>query len=704
MDSTQLAKINRERAAAALEERRHQESSKNNSMMQHAIFESFNALVGAIQGDNTKGEAISLIVSTLDKLDSKLGDHNTELETVKAGLDTLQKQLKEVPVGDLKQLPKFLQQRETIKVSNLKDLDAAFKSIEQAIKAQNLHVESPKVTVEAPKITTPAPVVNVEAPDLSSLLKPLETLHKTFKSFRIPVPEKIDLAPLEKGQTKTNKILKDILEKPVSGGGGGSQSWTATNTAGVPMPLNLDSSGNLKVTSSGGTSTSPAISTINSSAATLTSGSVFTGTSEDVTNYGLINVIVFSDVASATNGLSIQQSPDGTNWDILDPYTIAANTGKTFSVPRQGRFFRVVYTNGGTNQASFRLQTIFTPNVSKGSSVRPADSISNENDLEQVAGFGMLYNGTSWDRARGDSVGGQTTQFRPDAVTTGTIVANGGTVVATVTPGMAGWTMSYHGTYATGASLTMEASYDNFVSSIIPIRMAQVSSGVLGHVVTIAAVVNSSSAFSADIPAGATQLRVRCSAWAAPTGTINIVIGQSVERFASPAIGGQIVGVSSITGVITPGVTATALGKAEDAAHVSGDTGVFALAVRNDGAATVFANANGDYSPIGVGQGGEVITTRVSGTSAITTVAASASSVSLLASNVNRKGATIVNDSSAVVYIKCGTTASTTSYTSTLAGAGAAPFSSYEVPFGYTGAIDAIWASGTGNARITEFS
>lgn len=87
-----------------------------------------------------------------------------------------------------------------------------------------------------------------------------------------------------------------------------------------------------------------------------------------------------------------------------------------------------------------------------------------------------------------------------------------------------------------------------------------------------------------------------------------------------------------------------------------------------------------------------------------TSVAGNASSVSLLAANSSRKGATITNDSSALLYIKLGTTASTTSYTAVLAGAAAAPFAYYEVPFGYVGAIDGIWASATGNARITELA
>jgi hypothetical protein len=80
-------------------------------------------------------------------------------------------------------------------------------------------------------------------------------------------------------------------------------------------------------------------------------------------------------------------------------------------------------------------------------------------------------------------------------------------------------------------------------------------------------------------------------------------------------------------------------------------------------------------------------------------VAGSASSVSLLASNANRLGATVYNDSTAALYVKLGTTASTTSYTFQIYAN-----EYFEVPFQYTGAIDGIWTSATGNARITELS
>jgi len=47
---------------------------------------------------------------------------------------------------------------------------------------------------------------------------------------------------------------------------------------------------------------------------------------------------------------------------------------------------------------------------------------------------------------------------------------------------------------------------------------------------------------------------------------------------------------------VVPGTTATALGKAEDAAHTTGDTGVMALAVRRD-TLTALADTTGDYIP-----------------------------------------------------------------------------------------------------------
>jgi hypothetical protein len=80
-------------------------------------------------------------------------------------------------------------------------------------------------------------------------------------------------------------------------------------------------------------------------------------------------------------------------------------------------------------------------------------------------------------------------------------------------------------------------------------------------------------------------------------------------------------------------------------------------------------------------------------------VSSSASSVTLFAAAGGVKGRTIYNDSTAVLYVKFGATASTTSYTVQLA-AGAY----YEFPRPvYGGVVDGIWASANGAARTTEW-
>lgn len=96
---------------------------------------------------------------------------------------------------------------------------------------------------------------------------------------------------------------------------------------------------------------------------------------------------------------------------------------------------------------------------------------------------------------------------------------------------------------------------------------------------------------------------------------------------------------------------------------------------------------------------GNLQTKSISSNTNQTTVAGSASSVTLLAANTARLGATIFNDSTSMLYIKLGATASTTSFTVQLL-----TNAYYEIPYGYTGRIDGIWGSATGNSRITEIS
>lgn len=383
----------------------------------------------------------------------------------------------------------------------------------------------------------------------------------------------------------------------------------------------------------------------NSSTATLTSGSVFTGVGEDVLNFSETRVSVISNVASATDGLSIQQSSNNSNWDIIDTYTISANEAKTIVVPRQARYFRVVYTNGGTNQASFRLSSILNRTATAPSSQRPSDTYSNEVDLVQGQSFLMGYNGTTWDRVR----------------TTGTGVLSASAVLTA------------------GSAVIGKVSID------------QTTPGTT-NLVALAA---NQSVNTAQVN-GAT---VNVGVGSAGTGT------QRVTTSTDSTIGTvtTVSTVSAVTavGTITPGTAASSLGKAEDSGHSSSDTGVFVLGVRNDNAATDVTNANADYSQIATDIKGVTFNRPAPSTSAaLTTVASSATNVTLLAANAARRLVTCYNSSTSDAYVKFGTTASSTSFSLYLPSLGSFSLNGED----YSGKIDIIWLSANGNAYVTETS
>jgi len=94
------------------------------------------------------------------------------------------------------------------------------------------------------------------------------------------------------------------------------------------------------------------------------------------------------------------------------------------------------------------------------------------------------------------------------------------------------------------------------------------------------------------------------------------------------------------------------------------------------------------------------ITLRTCNAVSVTSVASSASSVSLITANVARKGLSIQNTSTAILYVLLGggTATATTSHSVQIPSNGY-----YEVPYGFTGAVSGIWASANGSANLTEF-
>jgi len=127
-----------------------------------------------------------------------------------------------------------------------------------------------------------------------------------------------------------------------------------------------------------------AVSTANSTSALLLANQTFTGASEDVLQYGVINVAVRSDVPSATDGLKFLFSADNTNFYSSDDYTILAGKFKTYSFAPVARYFKIQYTNGTSNQSQFLLQTIYKQVYVKPSSHRLQDDLSPQDDAEVV--------------------------------------------------------------------------------------------------------------------------------------------------------------------------------------------------------------------------------------------------------------------------------------------------------------------------------
>lgn len=134
---------------------------------------------------------------------------------------------------------------------------------------------------------------------------------------------------------------------------------TPANT--IPLPVEIIGGGASEVLLEG------YVDPNNSSTTPLGAGGVFTGTAFEVTNYAAINVNVKSDVASATNGVKVEFSTDGTNWDHSHSTTYSAATGVGYIFNAEFKYARVVYTNGATPQGIFRLQTIFKTTLVKSS-------------------------------------------------------------------------------------------------------------------------------------------------------------------------------------------------------------------------------------------------------------------------------------------------------------------------------------------------
>lgn len=414
------------------------------------------------------------------------------------------------------------------------------------------------------------------------------------------------------------------------------------------------------------------ISSVNSSTTPLSGGASFTGTFEEVISYATISVVLNSDSLAVSAALEIQFSTNGTDVDYTSQFT--ATTGGYFTtVPRGARYARVKVTAGVGAQSYLRLQTVYsisdtgtnmvsvsgsvtvspTPGVDIGdvtvnnaagaSAVNIQDggnSITVDGSITANAGTNLntsalaLESGNlktitgslnimdDWDEsdrckvnpivgqagvAAGSGTVGSTTQRVVLATNVGlpagsSTIGSIASITTSIVPGTGATNLgkaedAAAATGDTGVVMLAQRhdAYTSTVSANEDYSTLHVDS--LGRLKAVDVHVTDGNQVSAlyDPVSGRTGTVERID----PTGGESGLYVYAIPNYSAP------LPVDATVSTVTPGTGATNLGKAEDAAHTTGATGVMALAVRND-ADTALAGTTGDYIPIGTDAVGRV--------------------------------------------------------------------------------------------------
>jgi len=281
-----------------------------------------------------------------------------------------------------------------------------------------------------------------------------------------------------------------------------------------------------------------------------------------------------------------------------------------------------------------------------------ADDTSNPTTLLQGSCI-LVYDGTTWDRARGDATDGLLVNLGGNNDITGTVTANLGATdnavldsIVTNTTGLAGTVSGSElqvdvvaslpaGTNAIG-KLAANSGVDIGDVDVISVTPGTGASnlgkqedsahtsgdvGVMGLAVrndTLSARATTDGDYAPlQVDASGALYVQQGSALDVSAATVTVANGGTFAvqvDSALPAGTNAIGKLAANSGVdigdvdvisVTPGTGASNLGKAEDAAHSSGDVGVMGLAVRNDTLAAL-ATTDGDYAPLQVNATGAI--------------------------------------------------------------------------------------------------
>lgn len=342
--------------------------------------------------------------------------------------------------------------------------------------------------------------------------------------------------------------------------GNTSLSTIATNTTGLTIAQGSTTSGQTgQLTQGAVTTAAPTYTTAQTSPLSLdTSGNLRTTTTLGASSNVIGHVITDTGSTTAVTGT------------VTVSGTVTANAGTNLNTS-------LLALESGGNLASIKtdvdnlnLAQASTTSGQKGNLIlgavttaAPAYTTAQSNPLSLTTG-GLL-------RVDGSGV------TQPVSLTSTTIT---GTVA--VTQSTSPWVVSNGGTFAVQATLAAETTK----------VIGTVNQGTSPWIVSGSGTAGSAATGVVSIQGIASMTPVQVSQ-ATPANLNATVVGTGT--------------FSVQTTSDTPGTGATNLGKAEDAGHTTGDTGVMALGVRNDTLAAT-TNATADYTQVTTDQAGIVIT------------------------------------------------------------------------------------------------
>lgn len=273
------------------------------------------------------------------------------------------------------------------------------------------------------------------------------------------------------------------------------------------------------------------------------------------------------------------------------------------------------------------------------------------------------------------------------ATTTDTITSLGDSVVADVT-GYQTALIEVSGTY-NSVNCVMELSVDggsNYTTTYFRALSSNVNLNATGSLT------NSRALYRVTV-AGATHVKVRSTGYGSGTMTVKIC----PSAFPAESVDVSTVYQGSPWGTYIYDQVGNSLDQQD--ANWTSQYGIPFLFY--DSANAWWSAMQGDINGPFVQINGQVSTLELfrHGTATLSNVSASASSVTLLASNTNRRKAHFYNDSAYVCYLKFGSSASSTSFTTIVQPGG---YFAIDNPPPYYGIVTGAWASASGTMRVTE--